>query len=732
MALTDAQIAELKTDIVWLVKQNVTLADGSTQEVLMPQVYLHASNVEVTGQGTLIAGNDVAFQAAQDIVNSGGTIAGRQSVSLAGNNVQNLGGRISGSAVTVAAAQDVNNLGGAIDGSSSVTLAAGRDINVNSTSVSTANAVTSGTNINQVASVSGKDITMAAGRDLTANAAVVAGTGNVSLAAGRDVSLGTINENFRQQINWANDSGASNWVGTLTGPNLVDQSNGAHGISESGVNRATLTGSKDVSTQVSGNNISIRAGQDVVTKGAQIVAEGQLSAAAGRDVRIETANESASARDEHQHSSGGLLTATSVKTDDSSSYSRQVGSTFSGNTVVVRAGNDVNVTGSDVVSTQGTTVAAGNNVNIVAATDSSTQRNFRQETKSGVMGSGFGVTVGSRIQSQDVDGQSQTAAASTVGSVEGNVSIVAGNRYTQVGSDVMAPKGDVDIAAKAVEIKAAEQASKTTTEDKYKQSGVTLSVTSPVISAMQSVDQMADAASKTKSGRAKALAAATAGMSVYSAAGDVQKAAANGSANIGISVMLGSSQNGSRSEQNTLTQRGSTVASGGNMSIRATGDGANSNITIAGSDINAKGNLALKADNDINLIAAQNTDEQHSDRSSSSWGVGFTAQFGTKTQFGFTANAAGSRGNSDGKDVSNIMTLVRAGGQVNIDSGRDTNLVGATVSGEQVVANVGRDLNIASVQDTSTFKSHDESIGGSATIGYTPDQIRNDQLKIAM
>ena len=148
--------------------------------------------------------------------------------------------------------------------------------------------------------------TLAAGRDVTANAAVVAGTGDVNLAAGRNVSLGTVNENFRQQISWANDSGASNWVGTLTGPNLVDQSNGAHGISESGVNRATLTGSKDVSTQVSGNNISIRAGQDVVTKGAQIVAEGALSATAGRDVRIETANESGSARDEHQHSSGGL------------------------------------------------------------------------------------------------------------------------------------------------------------------------------------------------------------------------------------------------------------------------------------------------------------------------------------------------------------------------------------------------------------------------------------------
>ncbi|MCP1571686.1 adhesin HecA-like repeat protein [Herbaspirillum rubrisubalbicans] len=103
VALTDAQVAALKTDIVWLVKQTVTLADGSTQEVLVPQVYVHASNVEVTGQGTLIAGNDVAFQAAQDIVNSGGTIAARKGVSLAGANLQNLGGRISGADVQVAA-----------------------------------------------------------------------------------------------------------------------------------------------------------------------------------------------------------------------------------------------------------------------------------------------------------------------------------------------------------------------------------------------------------------------------------------------------------------------------------------------------------------------------------------------------------------------------------------------------------------------------------------------------
>ena len=55
-----------------------------------------------------------------------------------------------------------------------------------STSVATANAVTSGANIKQVANVSGKDIAM---------------------AAGRSVSLGAVNENFPQQI-----SGGPTWI----------------------------------------------------------------------------------------------------------------------------------------------------------------------------------------------------------------------------------------------------------------------------------------------------------------------------------------------------------------------------------------------------------------------------------------------------------------------------------------------------------------------------------------
>ncbi|MDA6076119.1 hypothetical protein O0544_02305 [Edwardsiella anguillarum] len=38
-ALTAEQMALLTSDIIWLVEQTVTLADGSSETVLVPQVY---------------------------------------------------------------------------------------------------------------------------------------------------------------------------------------------------------------------------------------------------------------------------------------------------------------------------------------------------------------------------------------------------------------------------------------------------------------------------------------------------------------------------------------------------------------------------------------------------------------------------------------------------------------------------------------------------------------------
>ena len=40
VALSAEQMAQLTSDIVWLVEQTITLPDGTTATVLVPQVYL--------------------------------------------------------------------------------------------------------------------------------------------------------------------------------------------------------------------------------------------------------------------------------------------------------------------------------------------------------------------------------------------------------------------------------------------------------------------------------------------------------------------------------------------------------------------------------------------------------------------------------------------------------------------------------------------------------------------
>jgi len=181
---------------------------------------------------------------------------------------------------------------------------------------------------------------------------------------------------------------------------------------------------------------------------------------------------------------------------------------------------------------------------------------------------------------------------------------------------------------------------------------------------------------------------------------------------------VGGSENKNKTVQRSSFQQGSTVAAGGNTSVSAFGAQENSNITIQASKVSAGNKLALNAEHDINMLGGEHTDEQHSKRSSASYGAGLAIEFGKNgAAFGVTANAAGSRGKSDGRDVAQAMSHVSGGQQVQFNSGHDSTIDGAVVSGKQVSATVGNNLNIASRQDTSTYNSKDQSLGGNLTVG---------------
>ncbi len=143
-------------------------------------------------------------------------------------------------------------------------------------------------------------------------------------------------------------------------------------------------------------------------------------------------------------------------------------------------------------------------------------------TQSGLFGTGgAGFTIGSRMNSTDQQGSATTAAGSTLGSLAGDVTLLAGEHYRQVGSDVLAPGrsltgsgGNITLAARQIDIEEARQTSREHIEQKFKQSGLTVSVSSPVITALQTAGQMNRAARDTSDTRMKALAAASIALAV--------------------------------------------------------------------------------------------------------------------------------------------------------------------------------------------------------------------------
>ena len=93
IALSPTQIAQLTSDIVWLVEQSVTLPDGTVTTALAPKLYARVQSGELQPSGSLISGASVDIQASGDLVNTG-AIQGRRLVSISADNISKLDGGV--------------------------------------------------------------------------------------------------------------------------------------------------------------------------------------------------------------------------------------------------------------------------------------------------------------------------------------------------------------------------------------------------------------------------------------------------------------------------------------------------------------------------------------------------------------------------------------------------------------------------------------------------------------
>jgi filamentous hemagglutinin len=728
IALTAAQVAQLTSDMVWLVQREVTLADGSTQKVLVPQVYAVARAGDLSGTGALLSGvlsgNMLSINTTGDITNANGaTLAGRELVTMTAANVRNLGARIQGKDVQLNASQDIENTGGAVIAQNSLNANAGRDIIVRSTTQDSSKDSRSATNTpSNTAPVSKQSGGLAGGVSVggfgggsselqtrstdisrVAGLYVTADAGTLLVSAGRDVQL--VGALVQSQGSTAVSAARDITLGSVTTSAALDAT------LDSGNYNRTSRSTEVGSTLQSAGNTTLTAGQNITARAADVQAAGNLTATAGNNLVIESGIATNSVASSRVSTNNGFLSSSTRTERQSTSTTTAIASNLGGQNIIGSSGQDLTIRGSTVTADKDINLSAANNLTIEAATNTQSSTRYSALSESGLMKSGStGVSFGKRDKSTDTTFSATSAAASTVGSIGGNVSLSAGNTFALRGSDVLATgasTGNVTITAKKVDIIEARETTASATEQKFRQSGVTLSLESSVLQGAQTVQAMDQAMMKTKNDRMKALGAASAVMAARQA---TQSPSAS------VSLTVGTSSSTSTSTSTTDTARGSNVRAAGNINIKATGAGQDSNLTIQGSTVTAGDTVTLSADNQVQLLAAANTETQTSSQKSSSASAGISASTADKS-IGFSGSASMGTGSGNGTDVSYTNTQIDAGKQAVIRSGGDTTLKGAVVTAKTIQAEVGGNLKVESLQDTSRFNESSQNAGGSATVG---------------
>ncbi|PXM33321.1 adhesin, partial [Klebsiella variicola] len=702
VALTPAQMALLTSDMVWLVAREVTLTDGSVQQVLVPQVYARVKAGDLDGSGALLGGENVAFSVSRDVTNSG-HIQSRGVTQLTAENIHN-SGYIGGNQLTLNARTDINNIGGTLQGGDSLIAQAGRDIN----SASTLGGGPGNISLDRPAGIyvqnENGQLGLQALHNINLTASMVSNSAagsQTQIIAGNDLNLQTLATTHSESGSWGKG------------------------------NDRSLTQRSDIGTQINGGAVALSAGHDMNARAASVTATSSLTVAAGNDINLSSGESSWHLTENSHQSSSGLLARRSLTTHDEVWAQNAIGSNFSGDSIVMQAGRDLLVSGSSVAGTQDVNLVAGRNLTITTAEESRQENHLRKEKHSGFSGTGgVGFSVGSSsLKATDVT-TALSSAASTVGSSQGNLNLSAGNVLTVQGSDLVAGN-NMALTGKTVNILAAENQSTQTHTVEQKTSGLTLALSGMVGSAINTAVSSANQASTESNGRLAALSglqSALSGVQAYQAS-QMQTADSSPESMIGVNLSWGSQSSKSTQRQTQNTSRGSSLMAGNNLSIIAT----ETDINVEGSQLQAGGSALLNAARDVNLFSAENASTLSGKNEShgSSFGVGINFGQGAN---GLTVSASANagKGHEKGNSLTHNETTLSAGERVTIVSGRDTTLTGAQVSGHQVTMDVGRNLTLTSEQDSDNYdsKQRSGSAGASGSMGGGSGSLNLSQSKM--
>ncbi|MFC0087372.1 hemagglutinin repeat-containing protein, partial [Dyella flava] len=560
-------------------------------------------------------------------------------------------------------------------------------------------------------------VAITAGNNLTSVAgAITSANGDAVLMAGHDINLMAGQETHS------------------TSRNTVTAKSGFLSSSKT-ITQDTSSDTDAVGTYLGGNNLSVAAGNDLHAQAAYLNAGNALTLAAGHDIHLTDAQDVHSEAHETQTKSFSFFSTSSKRfgsvdpewRSHSSStqitQSTSVGSVLSGDSVTVAAGHDLAATNAQIVGTDNVLLAAGNNLTLNAGQNTYDYQQADGSSHSGLMNNGgLSVLIGSRSTKDTTTVHDVSYNGSTVGSVNGSVTLSAGNDVHITGSDVLSNTATT-IVGKQVTIDAAVGTTDITQTQKVSQGGINFGIGGTAANVANSVYYSAQRGSQVHDDRLKALYAAQAAQTLFSSGAgqgmglnpgqtgaDAIANAAQGKAGIDFKIGIGGSSASSTTTSHDDTTYGSTVRSNGNVTIAATGG----DLDIIGSQISGD-NVALAAANNLNMLSQQETHTLQSNNQNTSAGVGVL--FGT-SGFGIYAQAAAGRGNAHGNGVTHTDSTINADGTLTLISGNDTTIKGAQLAGNQVIASIGNNLLIQSEQDTDDYASKQWQASGQVVIGY--------------
>ncbi|HEI2948028.1 TPA: hemagglutinin repeat-containing protein, partial [Escherichia coli] len=681
-----------------------------TEQWAMNNGYNHFSGTD-TGPLAAVRATDSLFMgAAGDISITGAAVSAGDSVLLSAGNDLNMnaiqagerrryGGSgwyethavaptvTAGNSLMLSAGRDVNSQAAGITAENSMDIRAGRDVNMAAESTgagdhdSTFSMKTVHDSVRQQGTdmTSGGDITVTAGRDITSVATAVTAKGDIRVNAGHDIVLGTATESDYHY----SESGETR--------NRLLSHQTTRTITEDSVTR-------EKGSLLSGNRVTVNAGDNLTVEGSDVVADRDVSLAADNHVDVLAATSTdTSWRFKETKKSGltgtggiGFTTGSSKTTHDrreagttQSQSASTIGST-AGN-VSITAGKQAHISGSDVIANRDISIT-GDSVVVDPGHDRRTVDEKFEQKKSGLTVALSG-TVGSAINNAVTSAQeTKESSDSRLKALQATKTALSGVQAGQAATMASAT-GDpnatgVSLSLTTQKSKSQQHSESDTVSGSTLNAGNNLSVVATGKNRGDNRGDIVIAGSQLKAGGNTSLDAAN--DILLSGAANTQKTTGrNSSSGGGVGVSIGAGKGAGisafasvnaakgREKGNGTEWTETTTDSGKTVTINSGRD-----TVLNGAQVNGN-RIIADVGHDLLISSQQDTSKYDSKQTSVAAGGSFT--FGSMTGSGYIA-ASRDKMKSRFDSVAEQTGMFAGDGGFDITVGKHTQLDGAVIA----------------------------------------------------